>query len=162
MRVLVSAVLLGCLATRFEKTDLKWDTKGLKFTNTDKANAFVKRDDIQALATWDVTCSLQRELSFRTSRVLLQDFTGVPAVVDLEKALQRFFGLGEGSGGVQAPSIELIAAQQPPHLRAARAGRGCFRSSPRSARRFSATVRMPTPTRFRRSHRRLRSAARST
>jgi predicted dehydrogenase len=41
---LTEMVLLGCLATRFPKTDLKWDTKGLKFTNNDKANAFVKRE----------------------------------------------------------------------------------------------------------------------
>lgn len=41
---LTELVLLGCLATRFEKTDLKWDTKGLKFTNNDKANAFVKKE----------------------------------------------------------------------------------------------------------------------
>lgn len=41
---LTELVLLGCLATRFEKTDLKWDTKALKFTNSDKANAFVQRD----------------------------------------------------------------------------------------------------------------------
>lgn len=41
---LTEMVLLGCLATRFPKTDLKWDTKALKFTNNDKANAFVKRD----------------------------------------------------------------------------------------------------------------------
>ncbi len=41
---LTEMVLLGCLATRFPKTDLKWDTKGLKFTNNDKANAFVKKE----------------------------------------------------------------------------------------------------------------------
>ena len=41
---LTEMVLLGCLATRFEKTDLKWDTKALKFTNNDKANAFVRKD----------------------------------------------------------------------------------------------------------------------
>ncbi len=41
---LTEMVLLGCLATRFPKTDLKWDTKALKFTNNDKANAFVKRE----------------------------------------------------------------------------------------------------------------------
>lgn len=41
---LTELVLLGCLATRFPKTDLKWDTKALKFTNNDKANAFVRRD----------------------------------------------------------------------------------------------------------------------
>lgn len=41
---LTEMVLLGCLATRFPKEDLKWDTKALKFTNNEKANAFVKRE----------------------------------------------------------------------------------------------------------------------
>ncbi len=40
---LTEMVLLGCLATRFPKTDLKWDTKALKFTNNDEANKFVKK-----------------------------------------------------------------------------------------------------------------------
>ncbi|MCC7417327.1 MAG: aconitate hydratase AcnA [Acidobacteria bacterium] len=44
---------------------------------------FVKAADVEALATWDVTGSAQREISFAPARVLLQDFTGVPAVVDL-------------------------------------------------------------------------------
>ena len=44
---------------------------------------FVKPADIEALATWDVTSTAQREISFAPARVLLQDFTGVPAVVDL-------------------------------------------------------------------------------
>src|SRR4029079_10245367 len=40
---LTEMVLLGCLATRVPKTDLKWDTKALKFTNNDDANKFVKK-----------------------------------------------------------------------------------------------------------------------
>ena len=40
---LTEMVLLGCLATRFPKTDLKWDAKALKVTNNDKANEFVRR-----------------------------------------------------------------------------------------------------------------------
>ena len=40
---LTEMVLLGCLATRFPKVDLKWDTKALKVTNHDAANAFVRR-----------------------------------------------------------------------------------------------------------------------
>jgi len=40
---LTEMVLLGCLATRFPKTDLKWDTKALKVTNGEEANKFVKR-----------------------------------------------------------------------------------------------------------------------
>src|SRR6266536_5970011 len=44
---------------------------------------FVRKSDIEALAKWDVTSSAQKEISFVPARVLLQDFTGVPAVVDL-------------------------------------------------------------------------------
>ncbi len=40
---LTEMVLLGCLATRFPKTDLKWDTKTLKVTNLEEANQFVRR-----------------------------------------------------------------------------------------------------------------------
>ncbi len=44
---------------------------------------FVDRDDIQTLAGWDVNSKAQQEIAFMPARVLLQDFTGVPAVVDL-------------------------------------------------------------------------------
>src|SRR5438270_4157086 len=44
---------------------------------------FVKADDVEALAKWDVKSGAQKEISFAPARVLLQDFTGVPAVVDL-------------------------------------------------------------------------------
>jgi aconitate hydratase len=40
-------------------------------------------DDILGLAHWDPKAVPSREIAFRPSRVLLQDFTGVPAVVDL-------------------------------------------------------------------------------
>jgi len=45
--------------------------------------AFVKKSDIEALAAWDVTARTERDISFMPARVLLQDFTGVPCVVDL-------------------------------------------------------------------------------
>jgi aconitate hydratase A / 2-methylisocitrate dehydratase len=44
---------------------------------------FVKAADVEALAKWDVKSGAQKEISFAPARVLLQDFTGVPAVVDL-------------------------------------------------------------------------------
>jgi aconitate hydratase len=43
----------------------------------------VRADDIAALAQWDAKAGPSREIAFTPSRVLLQDFTGVPAVVDL-------------------------------------------------------------------------------
>jgi aconitate hydratase len=44
---------------------------------------FVEAGDIRALAGWDVTSRAMKEIAFTPARVLLQDFTGVPAVVDL-------------------------------------------------------------------------------
>jgi len=57
-------------------------------------DAFVKRRDIEALATWDVKGKQETEIAFRTSRVLLQDFTGVPAVVDLAAMRDALAALG--------------------------------------------------------------------
>ena len=43
----------------------------------------VTTDDIKAVADWLKTRTSDREIAFRPARVLMQDFTGVPAVVDL-------------------------------------------------------------------------------
>ena len=40
-------------------------------------------DDIKALVAWTKTRRSEREIAYRPARVLLQDFTGVPGVVDL-------------------------------------------------------------------------------
>jgi aconitate hydratase len=40
-------------------------------------------EDVRALAAWTPESANQREIAFKPARVLLQDFTGVPAVVDL-------------------------------------------------------------------------------
>src|SRR6185369_287556 len=57
-------------------------------------DAFVKRADIEAMATWNVKGQVEKEIAFRTSRVLLQDFTGVPAVVDLAAMRDAIVKLG--------------------------------------------------------------------
>ena len=41
--------------------------------------AFVKRADIETFTKWDAKAGAQQEIAFRAARVLLQDFTGVPA-----------------------------------------------------------------------------------
>ncbi|HEY8298274.1 MAG TPA: aconitate hydratase AcnA, partial [Candidatus Baltobacteraceae bacterium] len=43
----------------------------------------VSKDDIEALADWNPHEPPEREIAYRPARVLLQDFTGVPCVVDL-------------------------------------------------------------------------------
>ena len=46
-------------------------------------NRSVNTDDIQAVADWQKDKRSDREIAYRPARVLMQDFTGVPAVVDL-------------------------------------------------------------------------------
>jgi aconitate hydratase len=57
-------------------------------------NAFVKADDIRAVAEWDATSAVEKEISFMPARVLLQDFTGVPCVVDLAAMRDAIISLG--------------------------------------------------------------------
>src|SRR5690242_4550906 len=55
----------------------------------------VQADDIAALASWQPKADPRREIAFTPSRVLLQDFTGVPAIVDLaamRDAMRRMGG----------------------------------------------------------------------
>jgi aconitate hydratase len=54
----------------------------------------VTKDDIAALAAWDPTTPSDKELQFRPARVLMQDFTGVPCVVDLAAMRDAIRDLG--------------------------------------------------------------------
>jgi len=58
----------------------------------------VKKDDILAVSKWLKKRALEHEIAFRPARVLMQDFTGVPAVVDLaamRNAMQTLGGDAE-------------------------------------------------------------------
>ena len=54
----------------------------------------VKKEDIQAVAKWLKKRKLEHEIAFRPARVLMQDFTGVPAVVDLAAMRNAMQNLG--------------------------------------------------------------------
>jgi aconitate hydratase len=69
----------------------------------------VRREDIEALARWDAKAEPSAEIAFTPSRVLLQDFTGVPAVVDLaamRDAMKRMGGNPERINPLQP--VELV------------------------------------------------------
>ena len=57
-------------------------------------NAFVHAADIRALASWQPGSATEKEISFMPARVLLQDFTGVPCVVDLAAMRDGIAALG--------------------------------------------------------------------
>ena len=54
----------------------------------------VKKEDIQAIADWLSTKTSTHEIAYRPARVLMQDFTGVPAVVDLASMRDAIVELG--------------------------------------------------------------------
>ena len=57
-------------------------------------NAFVNAEDVRAVAEWDAAADSSKEISFMPARVLLQDFTGVPCVVDLAAMRDAIVSLG--------------------------------------------------------------------
>jgi aconitate hydratase A / 2-methylisocitrate dehydratase len=54
----------------------------------------VRADDVEAIATWDHTAEPSKEIAFTPARVVMQDFTGVPAVVDLAAMRDAMADLG--------------------------------------------------------------------
>ncbi len=55
----------------------------------------VRREDIEALAKWDPKKKSESEIAFTPARVILQDFTGVPCVVDLAAMRDQMVALGK-------------------------------------------------------------------
>ena len=59
-----------------------------------EGNGAVEADDVLALASWDAKAEPSREIAFTPARVVMQDFTGVPAVVDLAAMRDAMAQLG--------------------------------------------------------------------
>jgi aconitate hydratase len=70
---------------------------------------FVKAADVESMARWDVKGAVQKEIAFSPARVLLQDFTGVPCVVDLAAMRDACQKLGGDSNRVNPlQPVELV------------------------------------------------------
>ena len=66
------------------------------------------RADVEALATW-TPAAARREIAYRPARVLLQDFTGVPCVVDLAAMRDALVALGGDAARVEPQQpVELV------------------------------------------------------
>ena len=78
----------------------------------------VTKDDILGFAQWLKTKTSDREIPFRPARVLMQDFTGVPAVVDLAAMRDAMDHLGGAAGeigqleGALGSQIDLLSRIQ--------------------------------------------------
>ncbi|HJN45168.1 MAG: aconitate hydratase AcnA [Acidobacteria bacterium] len=84
----------------------------------------VTADDVQALASWNPATGGTKEIAFMPSRVLLQDFTGVPAVVDLaamRDGVVRLGGDPERINPLQPAELVIDHSVQVDHFREANA-----------------------------------------
>jgi aconitate hydratase len=54
----------------------------------------IRAQDVEALATWDAKADPSKEIAFTPARVVMQDFTGVPAVVDLAAMRDAMSAMG--------------------------------------------------------------------
>ncbi len=82
---------------RLDALQEQWDVARLPYTLRILLENVLRngdRSDVEAVAGWVATDEPNREISFAPSRVLLQDFTGVPAVVDLAAMRDAMADLG--------------------------------------------------------------------
>src|SRR3954447_1326987 len=75
---------LGALQSKYDIARLPFSLKVLleNLLRNEDGDA-IRAQDVEALATWDAKAEPSKEISFTPARVVMQDFTGVPAVVDL-------------------------------------------------------------------------------
>src|ERR1700742_4591725 len=86
---------LDALQSKFDVARLPFSLKVLleNLLRTE-GNGSVDADDVVALATWDAKAEPSKEIAFTPARVVMQDFTGVPAVVDLAAMRDAMAELG--------------------------------------------------------------------
>jgi aconitate hydratase len=86
---------LDALQQRFDVARLPFSLKVLleNLLRTE-GNGSVAAADIEALASWDANAQPSKEIAFTPARVLMQDFTGVPAVVDLAAMRDAMAAMG--------------------------------------------------------------------
>ena len=86
---------LAALQDRFDVARLPFSLKVLleNLLRTE-GNGSVTAADIEALARWDAKAEPSQEIAFTPARVVMQDFTGVPAVVDLAAMRDAMAELG--------------------------------------------------------------------
>src|SRR6476661_9177722 len=86
---------LDALQQRFDVARLPFSLKVLleNLLRTE-GNGSVEAADIEALASWNAKAEPEAEIAFTPARVVMQDFTGVPAVVDLAAMRDAMAELG--------------------------------------------------------------------
>src|SRR5918911_4055000 len=93
---------LDALQSKFDVARLPFSLKILleNLLRTE-GNGAVDAADIEALATWDAKADPSKEIAFTPARVVMQDFTGVPAVVDLAAMRDAMADLGGDAARIE-------------------------------------------------------------
>jgi aconitate hydratase len=93
---------LSALQSKFDVARLPFSLKILleNLLRTE-GNGAVDAADIEALATWDAKAEPSKEIAFTPARVVMQDFTGVPAVVDLAAMRDAMADLGGDAARIE-------------------------------------------------------------
>ena len=101
---------LSALSPTFDLTHLPYSLKILlENLLRHEDGVDITRGDIEALAGWDAKAEPATEIAFTPARVLLQDFTGVPAVVDLAAMRDAMRTLGDDPEKISPMSpVELV------------------------------------------------------
>ncbi len=86
---------LDALQAKFDVARLPFSLKVLleNLLRTE-GNGSVSAADVEALASWDAKAEPSKEIAFTPARVVMQDFTGVPAIVDLAAMRDAMAALG--------------------------------------------------------------------
>src|SRR6476620_310440 len=86
---------LDALQSKYDVARLPFSLKVLleNMLRTER-NGSVEAQDIETLARWDANAEPSEEIAFTPARVVMQDFTGVPAVVDLAAMRDAMADLG--------------------------------------------------------------------
>jgi aconitate hydratase A / 2-methylisocitrate dehydratase len=92
---------LNALQERYDVARLPYSLKillenALRLEDSESVSA----GDIEAIATWDAKAEPSAEIPFQPARVLMQDFTGVPAIVDLAAMRDAMEDLGGDPGRI--------------------------------------------------------------
>ena len=107
---------------RLDALQAQWDVARLPYTLRILLENVLRngsREDVEAVAGWVATDEPSREISFAPARVLLQDFTGVPAVVDLAAMRNAMADFG---GDPEQIKSEALLPRPPERAEARRAG----------------------------------------
>ena len=102
---------LAKLGQRFDLKRLPYSMKILleNLLRCEDGGMTVGKEHIEAVATWDAKKEPDTEIAFMPARVVLQDFTGVPCVVDLAAMRDAVVKLGGKGLAVAGEGIEKIA-----------------------------------------------------